>query len=189
MRKKGSGKYNYLVCGDSEYNLCNNKYSIRYDVLEKILLDSINEKIEMFYDKEKIQEKFNLERYDKFRKKIKFLEKKKSDVESKLFKNDNCLKFLYEDRVNGVISMNQFRCLINIYNDDIKKNKNEIELLNNDISFYKNNLNKEDFLFDGNFNNLNRFMLEELISRIYIGILDKERSIRDVLIDWNFNNK
>ena len=186
MRKKNSGKYDYLVCSGSEYNLCCNKDSIRYDILEKIILEKINEKIEMFYDKEKIQGKFNLKRYDKFLKKINLLENKKSELESKLFKNDNYLKFLYEDRVNGVISANQFEYLINNYNDEIEKNQNEIELLNNDISFYRKNLNNEDILFDGSFDNLNRFMIEELINRIYIGVLDNEKYIRDVQIEWNF---
>ena len=46
MRKKSSSKHEYLVC--------KNKNSIRYDVLEKIVLYSINKKVKTFKDFKKL---------------------------------------------------------------------------------------------------------------------------------------
>ena len=52
FRQKNSKLHEYLVCSNNRdgYDDCINKSSIRYDVLENIVLEAINKKIEKYYD-------------------------------------------------------------------------------------------------------------------------------------------
>ena len=52
LRKKNSTAHEYLVCSNNRdgYNACINKTAMRYDKLEDIVLNAINEKINNFYD-------------------------------------------------------------------------------------------------------------------------------------------
>ena len=193
MRKKNSKKHEYLVCSNNRdgYDDCENKASIRYDKLANLVLDAINKKIQKFYD-EKELENIDLKKdASRFEKKIKSLEKQRDDINNKISKTRNYLRNLYEDKVNGVVTKEQFKNLISNYNKDEDAFNEQIKSINNEIKFYKMKEeslenNKEIFSKYQKLENLNRVIVQEFIDKIYIGKLNVENNNRDILIKWNF---
>ena len=193
MRKKNSSKHEYLVCSNNRdgYDDCINKSSIRYDELANLVLESINKKIEKFYDEEELENLDSKKIDSRFKKKIKSLVGLRTDIENKISKTRNYLKNIYEDKVNGVITPEQFKDLITNYNKDEDIYKDQIKSINNEISYYrmkeesaKNN--KEIFSKYQKLEELNRVIVDEFIDKIYIGKLRVETKSRDIQIKWNF---
>ena len=183
MRKKNSSKHEYLVCND-----CDNKKGIRYDDLANLVLDEINKKIKKFYD-EKELEKLSFEKVNNsLQNKIKVLEKGLTDIQNNISKTRNYLKNIYEDKVNGVITLEQFKSLIANYNKDEDTLKNQIKSITKKINYYKmipsknykEILTKYQKLYE-----LNRVIIEEFIEKIYIGKFDNVTKNRDIQIKWN----
>ncbi len=193
MRKKNSKTHEYLVCANNSdgYNDCINKKSIRYDVLEKIILDAINEKIKKLYDERELTLEEEKNQQNRFTNEIQYLEKQRMEIQKKIQETKNYLKNLYEDKVNGIINVNQFKCLVNDYNKNEDIYNNQIKAIENEISFLKakegkSTNNKTLFSKYQNFQSLNRVLVESFIDKIYIGKLDEKPKTRDIEIRWNF---
>ncbi len=193
MRKKNSTKHEYLVCSNNRdgYDDCENKSSIRYDELENLVLDSINKKIRKFYDEIELEKIDSKKNNNKFTAKIKSLEKQKDEITNKISKTRNYLKSLYEDKVNGIITAEQFKDLINNYNNDEDKYKEQIKSIGNEIAYYKMKEeslknHKEIFNKYQKLEKLNKVIVDEFIDKIYIGKEIKETKSRDIQIKWNF---
>ena len=193
LRKKNSARHEYLVCSNNRdgYDDCINKSSMRYDTLEEIILNAINEKIKKFYDEELLRQEESKKNISRFSDKIKSLEKEKIELERKLSKNKNYLKSLYEDKVNGLITPEQFKDLLDDYNKNEDIYKDQIIQINNDINFYtlkqESSLNnKKIFSKYKTLNKLNRVIVDEFIDKIYIGKINKETNTRNIQIKWNF---
>ena len=193
MRKKNSSKHEYLVCSNNRdgYDDCINKTSIRYDELANLVLEVINKKIEKFYDEEELKNLDSKKLDSRFKEKIKSLVGLRTDIENKISKTRNYLKNIYEDKVNGVITAEQFKNLIINYNKDEDIYKDQIKSINNEISYYrmkeesaKNN--KEIFNKYQKLEELNKVIVDEFIDKIYIGKLRVETKSRDIQIKWNF---
>lgn len=193
MRKKNSKLHEYLVCSNNRdgYDDCINKSSIRYDVLENIVLDAINKKIKKYYDEEllfKIKTKNNK---STFIDKVKSLENQKIEAIKKVLETRKYLKSLYEDKVNGIITIEQFNELVSDYNTNKSIYIDQIKSINNQIEFYKikeiaTNDNKKRFSKYKTLASLNRVIIDEFIEKIYIGKFNKETNTRDIQIKWNF---
>ena len=193
MRKKNSSKHEYLVCSNNRdgYDDCINKSSIRYDLLAELVLEAINKKIKKFYDEEELNNLDSKKKETRFSSKIKSLEKQRADVEKEVAKTRNYLKSLYEDKVNGVITTEQFKDLIADYNKNEDKYSNQINSINNEIAYYKmkeesSKNNKKIFSKYQELKELNRVIVDEFIDKIYIGKLNEETNSRDIQIKWNF---
>lgn len=193
MRKKNSKVHEYLVCANNRdgYDECINKVSIRYDELEKLILDMVNDKIRQYYDREIIEKEYNEKKQNKFIEKISVLERQKKDIESNLNKTKNYLKRLYEDKVDGIITVNQFKSLVLEYNKNENIYNNQIKYINNEIAYYKmkeESLKNKNEIFDRyqKFEKLNTIVVQEFIDKIYVGMLDQETKSREIQIKWNF---
>lgn len=193
MRKKNSSKHEYLVCSQSRdgYDDCVNKDSIRYDLLENIVMDAINKKINKFYDEELLLKEDSKNKKNRFRNKINSLEKQKSEIEKKISETRNYLRNLYEDKVNGVINTSQFKNLVSNYNKNEDIYNDQIKSIDNEISFYKikevtTKNNKDIFSKYQKLERLNRVIIDEFIEKIYIGKIDEETKTRNIEIKWNF---
>lgn len=92
-----------------------------------------------------------------FKKKIKSLEKGLTDIQNKISKTSNYLKNIYENKVNGVITPEQFKDLITNYNKEIFSKYQELA-------------------------ELNRVIAQEFIDKIYIGKFNVEPKSRDIQI-------
>ena len=193
MRKKNSTRHEYLVCSNNRdgYDDCCNKSAMRYDTLEKIVLDEINKKIKKYYDESILEKESNKQLKNKFREKIKVLENQKLEIENKISKTRNYLRTLYEDKVNGVINAEQFKELITNYNNDEDVYRNQIKSIDNEIAFYKmkeeaSKNNNELFKKYQQLKELTRVTIEEFVEKIYIGALNEETNTRNIKIKWNF---
>ena len=193
MRKKNSKTHEYLLCSKNKdiYDNCSNKASIRYDLLSSIILDAINKKIQKFYDKEKLNKLVSTNKKKKYKQKIKALEEQKLVIESQIAKTHNYLKNIYEDKVNGIITTNQFKDLLITYTSNENEYQSQIKSINNEITYYQvkeeSNTNQEVFNKYLKLNELNRVIIDEFIDKIYIGKINTLTNRRDIKIKWNFN--
>lgn len=192
MRKKNSSKHEYLVCSNNQDSCCKNKSSVRYEVLENIILSEINKKIKSYYDGQLLKKEILKKKKAISQKKMSLLENQKKELLLNLSKTNNYLQNLYEDKVNNIITKEQFESLITIYNNDRDNYKEKIKFINNEIIYYKekekNNDNDENILCKyQEFSKLNRIIIQEFIDKIYIGKINKEVKVRDIKIKWNFN--
>lgn len=193
MRKKNSAKHEYLVCSGNRdgYGDCINRSAIRYDLLADLILESINKKIKNLYDEEELKNIDSKKKNSRFIDKIKLLEKHKEMIEKEVFKTKNYIKILYEDKVNGVITTEQFKDLITNYNKNEDMYRQQIKSINNEIAYYKikeetSNNNDKMFSKYQNFKELNKVIVDEFIDKIYIGKINKEVNTRDIQIKWSF---
>lgn len=193
MRKKNSSRHEYLVCSNNRdgYDDCINKAAIRYDLLANLVLEAINDKIKKFYDKENLNELSLKKKANRFSGKINSLEKQKADIEKQIAKTKNYLKSLYEDKVNGVITPEQFKDLITDYNNSKDMYSNQLNELNNELEYYKikeesSKNNEKLFSKYQELKELNKIIIDEFIDKIYIGKLNEETNTRDIQIKWNF---
>ena len=192
MRKKNSSKYEYLVCSSNYdgYGDCSNNCSIRYDVLEKIVLNKINDMVKKYYDKDLIDKEVMCNEKNDSRKKIIGLEKQRLELEEEIRKINEYFKCMYEDKVNGIISIEQFKSLMDDYKKEEDRFIERIRLIDEEILFYKENDNLrkvDEDIFEGiGFGRLNKIIVDEFINKIYIGKLDREMGIRDIRIGWRF---
>jgi len=193
MRKKNSKLHEYLICSNNKdgYNDCINKSSIRYDVLENIVLEAINKKIQKYYDEVSLSKIETKNKKRRFTDKIKSLENQKLKAVKKVSETKKYLKSLYEDKVNGIITVEQFMELVSDYNSNESIYNDQIKSIDNEIEFYKKkeiatNDNKKIFSKYKTFESLNRVIIDEFIDKIYIGKLNEETNTRDIQIKWNF---
>lgn len=194
LRKKNNSKgLQYLTCSNNRDGYCDccNKHSMRYDTLEDIVLNAINKKIKKFYDIERLKQEEDKKLKSRFTDKIKALEKQKQELNKRLGKTRNYLKSLYEDKVNGVITGEQFKDLIDDYNINETNYKNQIKQIESEIELYKtkeqtSSNNKEIFKKYQNLNKLNRVIIEEFIESIYIGKVEETINTRNIQIKWSF---
>ena len=192
MRKKNSTKHEYLICSNNQngYNDCSNKTSIRYDLLEKIILNEINKLIKKYYDI-KILNNINLNNNKNNTNNIlSSLIQKQEKITKEINKKDNYLKSLYEDKVNNLITKEQFIKLIDSYNNDITTLQNQLIIIKKEISRYQNKINsKNDNTIFNKYNSidkLNKVIIDEFIKKIYIGKINTLNNTRDIKIIWNF---
>ena len=174
MRKKNSKLHEYLVCSNNRdgYNDCINKSSIRYDVLENIVLEAINKKIQKYYDEVSLSKIETKNKKSRFSDKIKSLENQKLETIKKVSETRKYLKSLYEDKVNGIITAEQFKELVSDYNSNESIYNDQIKSIDNEIEFYKKkeiatNDNKKIFSKYKTLESLNKAIIDEFIDKIY----------------------
>ena len=182
MRKKDSSKHTYLVC----CNKCNNKKSIRYDKLTDLLLIEINKKINQYYNYKILKKLLNKQIETKNINEIKSLEIKEQKINNQISKISNYLQNIYEDKINNIITKEQFKCLLKNYDNNnkiLKKEKILIEEKLKTIKENKNNYQKEIKTYK-HINKLNKYIIEEFIDKVFIEKISKNK--RNIEIKWNF---
>ena len=188
MRKKTSNKHSYLVCSNYENNICTNNNSIRYDKLEQIILEQINNLIKQYFDKTILTIKEENNKKKLFDNNIKLLNHQLYNVEKKITKNIQYLKSLYEDKVNNIITTKHFNILITEYNNNNILYNEQLKIIKNKIKQQQitnfTNINYDKYK---QFNNLNKIIIDEFIDKIYIGKTNKDKTERTIYIKWNFN--
>lgn len=184
LRKKNSSRHEYLVCSNNI--ICSNKSSIRYDLLENIVLELINKLIDKFYDEELLKDKVNKKYNEVYKEKIASLESELFNINRKIDESKNYLKNLYEDKVNKVISTQVFKTLISNYEDNLNKYYKQLNDVNEKINIYKDNIKSFDDIIISRYKKieyLNRVVVNEFIDKIYVGKV--KDNIRNIKIKWN----
>ena len=184
----------YLQCkGNKKYHVCNNNRSIRYDIIEKYVLDAINGLLKKCNQK-LLKEEFNeiLERKNRQDTLIANLNKEKANLEKKLNESKLYFKNLYMDKMKGIISEEDFSMLREEYTkdvesyqarfEDIEKQLDETEERKENSKDIESILKKYKHI-----KKLTRIIVEEFIEKIYVGALDKDTNTRDIKIEWNLD--
>ena len=185
LRKKNSSRHEYLVCSNNTF--CSNKSSIRYDLLENIVLELINKLIDKFYDEELLKEKTNKKYNEVYMEKLISLESELVNFNRKIDESEKYLKNLYEDKVNNVISLEMFDTLVSSYEDNKGRYSKQLDDVNKKINVYKENIKGFDEKIISKYkklDNLNRVIVNEFIDKIYVGEI--RDNIRIIKIKWNF---
>ena len=185
LRKKNSSRHEYLVCSNNTF--CSNKPSIRYDLLENIVLELINKLIDKFYDEELLKDKVNKKYNEVYKEKIESLESELVNINRKIDESKDYLQSLYEDKVNDVISTQVFNTLISNYEDNLNKYYKQLNDVNKKINIYKDNIKSFDDKIISKYKKLdclNRVSVNEFIDKIYVG--EVKDNIRNIKIKWNF---
>lgn len=193
VKGETTGKRAYLQCrGVKRFHDCDNNKAIRLDVLENILLQSINELINTYYDKKLLQKQYDVSKScDIHERERKTLEKEKNNLDKKIIDNKEYYRKLYEDRVKGLVSEEMFKMLSSDYLKEIEtmtERKNSIdEEIESLLSKEENKKLASDILKKyKHIDKLNKVVVDEFIDKVYIGKVDKETKTRDIEIVWNF---
>lgn len=184
----------YLCCKTRKRtsgDACDNNNSIRYELLEEIILREINKKIEEYYDRTKLEKSYYEKKvYSNYQKDIEALTKEKIDIDRKVKSNKEKFTLLYEDRATGVITPEEFVMLKNKYQSDNDKYGFRINEINSEINELENKKEQESnesILFEKykNLQKLDRLVIDTFISKIIIGKVDPMTKKRDMKIVWN----
>ena len=176
-------------------NFCDNRKVLIKSELEKIILDKINEQLSKYYNRENIEEKYNELLYSDINKKMEKLKLQFNNLEYSLSEKTNRLNLLYEDRMNNIISIEEFKILKNNIDIEIIKLNNERNNINSQIEELEKQINmnqvEKNELFEKykHINTLTREILDEFIDRIYIGTYNKVTNTRSIKILWNIDKK
>jgi len=157
--------------------------------LEEIVLKELKQLINELLDEQAISE--NIELSNDINTKTKRLKKDIVNYEKKLNDVTKSSKNLYIDKVNEVITNEEYIML----SQEFKNDKSKYEKLINDykeqLVMIENQINDNKDKIDivkqyTNINKLNREIVETLIDRIYVSKRNKETKELSIEIHWNF---
>ena len=184
----------YLQCkGYKKYHICENTNSIRLEVLEKYVLDAINSLLKKCNKKlleESYQEEINKRNSNVS--KINSLNKDKSYAEKKINECRLYFKKLYEDKLKGIITEDDFLVLREGYSKDVETLEARLKEIDEEIDNFKQKENKSIDIKSilkkyTTIKKLNKFIVDEFIEKIYIGKLNRENKTRQIKIIWNLD--
>lgn len=188
--KLAKGRYNYLACKTrkSSNGLCDNEHTMRLDELEGLVLMEINNLLDQYYDEKLIGKLEMPKRDDSFKNSI-IVEIK--DLEERIQKNNARISQMYTDKLDGVISQDEFSDYRERFVNESKEYQERIDILNanlTELGGLNNPFDAEKILEKyRHIETLTPEIADEFIKKIYIGKL-KEDGTRDVRIIWNLSN-
>lgn len=169
---------------------CDNTDFIGYEVLEKIVLDEINKMVRKYINVEKLEKNYLIKKnFKDSKKEVQILESENEIIEKELKKSKSRFTTLYNDKIEGIITTDEFVLLKEEYQKEMQNLNLRSEEIKNEIGKLKSinkQTEKKDILQKyANINKLNRFIIDELISKILIGKKDQNNN-RVLKIFWNF---
>ncbi len=188
---KDAPKNGYLVCGGHIARICDNKYSIEENELKDYVLKQIQNKLNTWCDSKKTSDSYckqkNAMNIDN---EMEQLEQRKQKLNTDISKKECVLSQLYEDKVSGILSTDEFLSIKNkntLYIDNLKKEIKEIESKIKNLELNEKQEKNIDALFEKykDLNTLNRIILDEFVSRIEVGIPNLVNNERTIKIVWN----
>ena len=189
------GKVPYLKCKGRKLanHDCINRESIRCEKLEKIVLDEINLQLEKFYNLDELERMYKLEK--KALNSSTFLKRdnlilEKEKLEEKINKKNDYYKSLYKDKLEGLITQEDFVMLREKFTKEIEEYKKRVEVIKlelADIKTKEDNISTSKQIFERykHIDELNREIIDEFIDVIFIGKINPETKERDIDIEMN----
>ncbi len=175
--------------------LCSNRKSIKEEDIYELALNEINNQLAIYYDKSLVKRNY----YEKMvllssQDEIELLNKEKDKIERDIENKENTISLLYEDRANEVIDLTEFSIIKNKKVLEINNCKDRLEQINKEILNLSKKktekMNMESVLKKyTKIDKLNRNILDEFISQIYIGYYNSETETRKIKIKWNIDNE
>ena len=191
------GKTPYLKCkGNRSANInCLNNKSIRCDVLEKLVLDEINNQLDKYYNLDVLQRLYALQKNSS---KSVFtreesLEIEKKDITNKLNKRNEHYKKLYEDKLDGIINQDEFLMFREKNANEIEECKKRINIINEELSTISSEQEKvknSQTIFEKykHIDKLNKEIIDEFIDTVWIGKINLETNVREIDVEMNIIN-
>jgi len=177
---------NFLNSSISTRTSCSNGKSIRLDALEGIVLDEINKLLTEYHDFDKIEVDGNGKQ-----RKLDKLAKEKSDIATQLEKKNKVIESLYYDKVEGVITSEQFiqfsktaQNSIDVFNERVAKIDSEIEAIQQGLA--DDNIKDKIIGKYSRIDKLTHEIIGEFIKTIYVGKIIDVNVSREIKIVWNF---
>jgi DNA invertase Pin-like site-specific DNA recombinase len=181
------GRYQYLKCKTtkSSDDICANKYSIRLDDLMEKVKEEINNLLHEYYNPNLIK----IDDINQNNHKLSVLSIEKETINKQIEKKEKHLEKLYTDRLDEFIHEEQFLKFNKSFNEEIVLYKSRIEKINQEISSFQENpdkqIDKESILKKySHIDHLSRDIVDEFIDMIYIGA--KINDEREIEIKWKF---
>ena len=189
------GKTPYMKCKGRKLanHDCINKASIRCDVLEKIVLNEINNQLDKFYNLDELDRMYKLEKKafndSTFLKRDNLL-LEKEQLQEKVSKKNDYYKSLYEDKLEGIITQEDFVMFKEKFSKEIDEYKNRIEIIDLELSEIKSkeeNISTTTEIFKKykQIKELNREIIDEFIDAVLIGKINPETNEREIDIEMN----
>ena len=190
-----SGKAPYLRCnGLRQYNkVCDNVGSIRADILERLVLDEINKQLDKYYSVGELEKNDLLYQngiLKTFNSENNILSSEKKELLEKIEHKQYQYKQMYEDKLDGIITTEDFLLFKNKFDEEVQRANNRINEINEEINeetnklkniddkvtFSKKILNKYKHI-----NTLTREIVDEFVESIIIG-RKKDDNTREIEI-------
>jgi len=190
-----SGKRIYLQCkGAKKYRKCDNRNAIRLDMLEQAVIDEINLQLRKFYNLNSLEKQYKTSRavQGRFSNRISALEQEKANLEKRTSELNTYYRSLFEDKVSGKISEDEFTTLRGIYLQEIKDNQKRTQVIEEELKLLEITMTKKDNITNTfkkykKIEKLNKVIIDEFINKIYIGKVNQDSKERDIIIEWNID--
>ena len=178
-------KYEYLICKDkkNKWVNCNNKNSIRLDILNNIIIQELNKLIVQLKDDTILKKLNSFNKNNNIFKKINMIKKEYQKNNDMISLKTNFFSNIYEDKIKKIITEQQFDFLNQKYLKEINDLKNQNQFLLKKIKELENKFLKVNILnTDITFLTLN--IINEFIDKIYIDKINNQN--RNIVIVWKF---
>ena len=181
------GRYNYLACRTRKTSngVCDNNHNIRLDELEEIVINEINKLLDRYYDQSLIG-KIPTPKKDKRNENSTLAEIE--ELEKKIKRNDERMAQMYTDKLDRLITTEQFMKYREAYEKESSLSEERICLLKQKL---KEITGKTDFpdtksVLDKyrHIDTLTFEIANEFIKKIYIGKKERNKK-REIKIEWN----
>lgn len=187
-RKAGNGSI-YFRCNNSipPHNSCSSLHQIRYNDLEQLIISKIKEKIEFFCNFDKVEKNISA-KYEEDE--IECLRINENKIKDKITKKEESLTKLYEDKLDGIITLEEFMLLKANINKQVDMFKSELGKIK--AEFLKAEQRQQNFKDNKviienykNFEKLNFAVIDAFIESIEIGkkSIDKNQK-QQIKINW-----
>lgn len=170
--QKQTGLKDDMVAVCSVYNRYGKEYcsrvAIRESILDKAVKDDLKAMAERKINKDKI---IRLEDINNIRKEKTKINKSKFDCERRIAEIDRILKASYEDKINGILTTEEFITMSNEYREEKEKLLAKFNILDKELNSYEDT--KEDELTKivkniTDFENIDKKIVLSLIDKIEI---------------------
>jgi len=192
VKDEPNGRRVYLQCkGAKKYRTCGNNKSVRLDMLEEAVTNEINLQLKKFYNESLLEQQYNNEMNvkSKYTDRVRALDLEKAKIERKINDQNIYYKGLYEDKINKVISDDEFMMLRESYVKDLEVLKKRATVIDEELKLLQakatQNDNSKGILKKyRKIDKLNRVIIDELINKIYIGSVKDDTKERDIIMEW-----
>lgn len=187
MRTQICNKKKYYVCHRHFIapDLCEGTY-VSLSVVSKTVLSELHKLYDAYIDDETVAKNLNVT--NKLEEKLNFLNKQAENLNNEYSKVENRFKHLYYDKIDGVLSNEDYEILYKDCKEKQQKFQKQLATLNEKISMVseqkKQTSNIKDIITQfRNIKELDRYTIETLIDYIEVGGTKNNRIIK---IHWNF---
>ena len=174
------------------YANCKNSKTIRVDVLDEILIEKINDRINKYKDlsvMNKINIKEILGNNNDSQKKGLLVEK--NEIEKKINQKDNISQGMYEDLKTGIIDYEEYKMFKENFKNEKSSLMARLEIVNkqiNELEKSEHNFKEVGKLYEkyNSIKEVTREIINEFVKKIIVGKYDPETNSRDIKIEWRY---